>query len=515
MTTEPPAQIGRYRIERELGRGTMGVVYEARDTMLGRVVALKTFGAMSVMAPHEREAFEQRFMTEARIAATLDDPHVVQVYDVGRDFNSGLLYMALEFVRGETLAQALARGRMPWQDATLIILKVAKALHLAHGQHIVHRDIKPANIMLNPAGEPKIMDFGIAKGASAQITVAGQIFGTPAYMSPEQASGEEVDGRSDIFSLGAVLYELVTNIRPFEGPTMGATLTRIVSDEPRPPSALLKVPRDLDAIIARALRKQRDSRYDSVAHLANDLECLLAGKPLLHATQMGPLETVALNVARKPASPPPVSSRPPNEGRVADQSEILYVVEEPTKRTSIRLIAAVAIGAVVGIGAILLAQSRSSVDSSVPAAALSPSITPTTVSPQLSGPPAITPDTPPQTPPPQPTATLLSINPGDRARIGFEIRYPFASASLRVKVGPRVTIASRLNAMPIRNAGVTTGYDGRFSGELILDPGEHVVTVEVVSGDRSFSESIRIRTVPADARRVRATITDVLRLTFE
>src|SRR5436190_12244671 len=132
---------------------------------------------------------------------------------------------------------------MPWQEAAAIVGKVARALQAAHSHHIVHRDIKPANIMINTGGEPKIMDFGIAKASAAQLTIAGQVFGTPAYMSPEQASGEDVDGRSDIFSLGAVLYELVTNVRPFEGPTMATTLTKILRLEPRPASSLANVPR--------------------------------------------------------------------------------------------------------------------------------------------------------------------------------------------------------------------------------------------------------------------------------
>jgi serine/threonine-protein kinase len=521
MTTQPPSQIGRYRIERELGRGTMGVVYEARDTTLGRTVALKTFGAMAAIAPHEREAFEQRFMSEARIAATLEDPHVVAVYDVGRDFNSGLLYMALEFVRGETLAAALARGRMPWQDAALIIMKVARALHLAHAQHIVHRDIKPANIMLNPAGEPKIMDFGIAKGSSAQLTVAGQVFGTPAYMSPEQASGEEVDGRSDIFSLGAVLYELVTNLRPFEGPTMAATLTKIVSEEPRPASTFIKLPRDMDAIIARALRKQRDARYDSAAHLASDLECLLAGKPPLHATQVGPLETVALNIVKKASAPPPRSAA--RASRNDDDSEILYVVDEPPKRSSLRLIAAVATGVVFGIGVVLFIQSRS--ESSEPATpgsriASAPVSTPTPGRLPPESAPNLTPSTvpssgAPRAPLPTPTAPVLSVNANDVVRVPLELRYPFAAGGLRVKVDERVVLANPVNGMPIRNGGVTTGYDGRFGTDLALTPGDHAVTVELRSGDAAYLETIRIHVRFGDTRKIVATVNQVMTLTFE
>ncbi|MBX7187167.1 MAG: serine/threonine protein kinase [Vicinamibacteria bacterium] len=507
MSTPPPSQIGRYRIERELGRGTMGVVYQARDTTLGRTVALKTFGTMAAIAPHEREAFEQRFLSEARISATLDDQHVVAVYDVGRDFESGLLFMALEYVRGETLASALGRGPMPWREAVVITIKVARALQAAHSHHIVHRDIKPANIMISASGEPKIMDFGIAKASAAQLTVAGQVFGTPAYMSPEQASGEEVDGRSDIFSLGAVLYELVTNTRPFEGPTMAATLTKIVRDEPRPASGLVQVPRSLDAVIARALRKSRDARYDSAAHFATDLECVLDGKPPVHATQLGPLETVALSgsqVPRRPTTMPKIVHSTP-------RSDEVYVVADSSKHGPIRLAVAVALGVILGVGVVLVLQQRTRPEAPapVPESTARPVPTPTP------RPPA---PTPIQTPTPtvEPTAEPLSVEASGRAaRVSLDLRHPFASGTLRIKVDDRVVFANNISGMPKKVMGVVSGYDGRFGTDFVIPPGEHVIRIEVRSGPTELAESRKVKLRAGETRRLLALAGKNLTLSLE
>ena len=508
MTTEPPSQIGRYRIERELGRGTMGVVYQARDTTLGRTVALKTFGAMAAIAPHEREAFEQRFLSEARISATLDDQNVVAVYDVGRDFDSGLLFMALEYVRGETLASILARGAMPWEEAAQIIAKVARALQTAHSHHIVHRDIKPANIMLNGTGEPKIMDFGIAKASAAQLTVAGQIFGTPAYMSPEQASGEEVDGRSDIFSLGAVLYELVTNVRPFEGPTMAATLTKIIRDEPRPASSLAKVPRTLDAVIARALRKERNARYDSAAHFATDLECVLEGKPPLHATQLGPLDTIALNAVHAPKH----TVTQPRVANYGSSEMSTPTPEGASQKANLRLAGAVVLGVALGVGVVLFLQRPAPGTPEENPGAPTQTARP---EPSPARPPGPTP-LPTRSPTPEPTVPVLSVQGSGRAaRVTLDLKHSFASGTLRVKVDDRVVFANSISGMPTKVLGVIKGYDGRFGTDLVIPPGEHVIKVEVRSGAAEFIESRTVKLAAGETRRLLALVGKTLTLSLE
>jgi predicted Ser/Thr protein kinase len=518
MTTQPPSQIGRYRIERELGRGTMGVVYEAQDTTLGRIVALKTFGAMAVIAAHEREAFEQRFLSEARISATLDDENVVGVYDVGRDFQTGLLYMALEYVRGETLADALSRGPMPWQEAARIIAKVARALQAAHAHHIVHRDIKPANIMLTHAGEPKIMDFGIAKASASQLTVAGQVFGTPAYMSPEQASGEEVDGRSDIFSLGCVFYELITKTRPFEGNTMAATLTRILREEPRPASSIVKVPRSIDAIIARALRKGRESRYDSAAHFAGDLERAIAGETPTHATQLAPLDTLDLGKVARVSELP---KRPAQAPRivVSQPADEAVLVDESAKKRRLMLIGAAALTSMALAG---LFFTKSNAPTATAPVAIAPQASPS-ASAAAPATPSGVPTSAPSTPTPgaanpaTPAAAVLSVGGGEtgNARLTLDLRYPFASASLRIKLDDRVIFVNSVHGMPMRSGGVTTGYDGRYGTDLPVPAGSHVIQVEVRSGDNTYIESSPLRLNAGEKRRLVAVVDKTMTLRVE
>jgi serine/threonine-protein kinase len=286
MTEAGPKAIGRYKIRRELGRGMMGVVYEAEDTLLGRPVALKTIHLAFLPDQTEGEDFEKRFFTEARAAARLSHPGIVVVYDVGRARETGKLYMALEYLVGRTLEAALSGARpVPWREALRIAARVADALHHAHSHGIVHRDIKPGNIMLLESGQPKIMDFGIAKLPEGQLTTGGKFLGSPSYLSPERAAGEPVEGRSDIFSLGAVLYELLTGKRAFDGPGIPAILAKLASEDPPPPTqGVSGVPKEVDYVVARALAKDRNDRYTTAAMLAEDLDDILADRPPRHRT---------------------------------------------------------------------------------------------------------------------------------------------------------------------------------------------------------------------------------------
>ncbi len=237
MKDPVPKTLGRYEIRRELGRGMMGVVYEASDPALGRRLALKTIRLAFEVPPAERASFEQRFLGEARAAAALQHPGIVVVHDVGRDEATGTLFIALELLEGRTLAEATAAGKpMEWTRALQLGAQVARALHHAHAEGIVHRDVKPANIMVLASGHAKIMDFGIAKVPASQLTMAGEFFGTPSYMSPEQAGGLPVDPRSDLFSLGCILHQLLTGQRAFDGPTLPTILMRVLQEDPPPPS---------------------------------------------------------------------------------------------------------------------------------------------------------------------------------------------------------------------------------------------------------------------------------------
>jgi serine/threonine-protein kinase len=288
-------RIARYLVEQELGRGTMGVVFRAHDPELDRTVALKTVQLAFAATPEEAESFERRFLAEARAAARLAHPDIVVVHDVGRDPATHTLFIAFEHLPGRTLAELAKQGPLEWHEAVRIAAQVAKALHHAHGQGIVHRDVKPANVMLLDSGQPKVMDFGIAKLPAERLTGTGQFFGTPSYMSPEQASAEPLDGRSDLFSLAAVLYLLLTGRSAFEADSVPATLTRVLFQDPPPASSLVVgLPPLLDRVLAKALAKRPADRYPDASAFALDLEAVLAGRaPSAAAAPPGPATQVA------------------------------------------------------------------------------------------------------------------------------------------------------------------------------------------------------------------------------
>jgi len=214
-------RLGRYEIIAELGRGAMGTVYRARDPKIDRIVALKTITVAGVR-PADEEEYRQRFFREAQAAGKLSHSGLVTIFDVGEDEKSKTPFIVMEFIEGKTLEE-LGRGeRLPTETALGLIQQIAEALDYAHGRKIIHRDIKPANIIVTGEGRAKITDFGIAKLAMTQFTQPGQVLGTPAYMAPEQLSGGAVDGRSDLFSLGVILYWLLTGDKPFAGVTTTA-----------------------------------------------------------------------------------------------------------------------------------------------------------------------------------------------------------------------------------------------------------------------------------------------------
>ncbi len=261
--------VGRYEITGELGRGAMGVVYKALDPTIGRTVALKTMR----LDVHGLDAQEmvRRFQNEARAAGVLNHPNIVTIYDAGEQ--DGIFYIAMEFIEGTTLHELLTEKRVLATDEVLQLARqISRGLDYAHSNGIVHRDIKPANIMITPNGTVKIMDFGIAK-SGGQVTNTGQVLGTPNYMSPEQVKGKPLDGRSDLFSLGVILYEMLTGEKPFVGQNVTTIIYKIVNETPITPRDLdVTVHPGLSAIVTKALAKAPDDRYQSGADMVRDLE---------------------------------------------------------------------------------------------------------------------------------------------------------------------------------------------------------------------------------------------------
>src|SRR5436190_6481044 len=303
--------LGHYRVDSKLGEGGMGVVYRAFDTHLDRAVAIKVLRPDAVASPDRK----RRFMQEAKSASALNHPGIVHIYDIDTaNLPDGPTdFIAMEFVPGKTLDQYIGKSGLSLKDALKYGIQIADALARAHAAGIVHRDLKPANIIVGDDGRVKLLDFGLAKltevidgdpeGATATMaaqatpqTEEGAILGTVSYMSPEQAEGRKVDGRSDIFSFGSVLYEMVTGRRAFEGTNKISTLGAILHTEPKAASEISAgVPTELDKIIARCLRKDRERRAQGIADIKLALEEL---------TQESESEVGAATAVRPPARPP-------------------------------------------------------------------------------------------------------------------------------------------------------------------------------------------------------------------
>ncbi len=274
-TAESPAgprlgrQIGVYRLTAIIGEGGMGVVYKAHDSRLNRTVALKFLNPHLNLDP----AAKERFLLEARAAAALEHPNICTIHEIG-ETAEGQLFIAMAWYDGETLSEKVRHGPLPAQEAVDIALQMAQGLEHAHAAGIVHRDIKPANVMVTRDGVVKLLDFGVAKMTGVDLTQAPVVPGTPAYMSPEQVLGRGVDRRSDIWSLGAVLYEMFTGQPPFRG-DVAAVLHSITSRDPAPIArSRSDVPHELERIVSKTLARDPQNRYGNTQELVRDLKIL-------------------------------------------------------------------------------------------------------------------------------------------------------------------------------------------------------------------------------------------------
>jgi serine/threonine-protein kinase len=280
--TPLPARIGRFCITRELGRGTLGCVYLAHDPVIGRDVAIKTFNPGSSLL--ERQRYEQHFVNEARAAGRLSHPHIVTVYDVFSE--GGAVHIALEYLEGRELSQLLDGGHhFEPDDVASIAWRIADALDHAHQRKVIHRDIKPANIFMLEDNHPKLVDFGIARAPNRLLITAAEggnpqtimeacgLLGTPNYMSPEQALGKPVDARTDLYSLGAVIYEMLTGRKPFTAENAEKLVQQLASKAPPALHELdARIPLALSHIVMKAMSKSPDKRYQSAQQMALDLK---------------------------------------------------------------------------------------------------------------------------------------------------------------------------------------------------------------------------------------------------
>ncbi len=286
---ELPSRIGDYELMEEIGRGGMGVVYLARQVNLNRQLALKTI----LRGPFASQRDRDRFLAEAQAAARLDHPGIVPVYQVGKV--DGHMYFSMKYIKGPTLSVLLEKGPMAPRQTARLLAKVSRAIEFAHSRGVLHRDLKPSNILIDESGEPHVSDFGLAKRITDphSMTQSGAIVGTPAYMSPEQAAGhkQSVGPASDVYSLGAILYHMLTGVPPFQSRSPVETVMKVLEQDPIPPRQRNRdVDRDLEIIAVRALQKPTDLRYHSAGALADDLEAFLNHEPI--AARSGRLNQV-------------------------------------------------------------------------------------------------------------------------------------------------------------------------------------------------------------------------------
>ena len=330
MTDPTPTRLGRYEIVRSLGKGAMGFVFLARDPLIGRLVALKTFRVEPGADEAEVDYFRSRFIREAQSAGILSQhPGIVIIHDVVRG-EGGPTFIAMEYVEGTDLKAMLRAGRpLGFPFIVDLVRQIADALDYAHAHGVVHRDVKPANVIVTPEGRAKITDFGIARVEASNLTQEGQLLGTPNYMAPEQIQGAEVDHRADIFSLGVIVYELLTRQKPFQGENMTVVSHRIVYDDFTPPERYVEgLPPAVAVVLRRALAKDPAQRFNRASDLAADFAAALSGggDPALEQTQVVPAPPASESTADRsgqtsaaatepstpgPSSPPDTEAPPP------------------------------------------------------------------------------------------------------------------------------------------------------------------------------------------------------------
>jgi hypothetical protein len=512
--TEPTAQdpippvVGRYEILRELGRGSMGVVYEAHDPALSRNVALKTI--QPILDPRDKEAFEQRFFAEARIAARLSHPGIVVVHDVGRDPDTGILYIALEHLTGRTLAEMTEGGHpLEWREALRLGAEIARALHHAHEQGVVHRDMKPANIMVVASGQAKIMDFGIARADTARfkLTSPGEFLGTPLYMAPEQALSGTVDRRTDVFSLGGIVYTLLTGQPAFAATSLPQIVARLVKEDAAPPSSLVPgLPPRLDQVLARAMAKEPDDRYPHARAFAEDLEDVLEGRIPRHLTGTAPPEVELVLAEEDPleqelhalvpdAAPPPAVGPPMAHPTGRMTGRVSRSVLPPGGR-HVGLWTGVIIAG-LGAWAYMGLRGRAIVPAPVVAPAYAPSAAAPSAPTATSAP--ILPSRSPSPPtsrasalasPPAAVPTKPKRPPTEPGHLHIDFDHPLEVGTLRVWVDDELVVDQKLTSRVRTEALVFKVRRGNVMELMDVSPGNHEVRVQVKWEDNEKTERI-------------------------
>jgi len=513
-------RFGRYEILGELGRGAMGVVYKARDPKINRVVAVKTV-SLAGQAPEDEREYRERFVREAEAAGRLSHPGIVTIYDVGEEPETRAPYIVMEYVNGPSLEKLLSGNNqiLPVETALQLTLELAEALDCAHGQGVIHRDLKPSNILMTEDGRAKIADFGIAKLNLANVTLSGRTLGTPAYMSPEQLSGEAVDGRSDLFSLGVILYTVLTGYRPFQGNSALTVSFKVVNRDPIPASILdTELPPGVDYITSRAMAKDPAQRYQRGMEIVLDIQELREGREPWSKTKQ-PVSVAAVDSAQttnariraraagmqglgakgSPRSGPLYLSNPMLE-------KALSVLRKNSYATAAVLLAGLAaLG--MGIGRSLRAgKARISSESSPPMVAIKPAARSTATG---EGVPNLATETTPAAAKPrkasatapvsnrkkntQAAATVKSVPApilaAEPATLEIEVSHKFAEAHLSIWVDSHLTYTHVLEGAEKQRLVVFHHVQGHEFHAVQIPAGNHRLRVQVTSAANSYDQS--------------------------
>ena len=517
MGSRPDKRFGRYEVVAEIGRGAMGAVYKALDPQINRFVAIKAISAIS-QSPEEEREYRERFFHEAQAAGCLLHPGIVAIFDVGEEGETRTPYIVMEYVSGQSLSGLLSgdNSRLPLELALRLTEEIALALDCAHAQGVVHRDIKPANVLLSEEGHAKIADFGIAKINLANVTLPGHTLGTPAYMSPEQVDGLAVDGRSDLFSLGVILYNMVTGHRPFQGTSAVTVCYKVANASPLPATSFdLDLPAELDPVITRALAKTPGQRFQRGAdfaravrelreRLTQDSSTVPADVQTARTAPAASAAKASLRVRRKASERALAVSYVTAAAAVLVLGAWIFMFGIPFHRTQ-------KVSAALNI--IATARPAQQPASLTPASAAPPSVLDDTVTAKDRTTPKPAPPAPKSqlgslsklksTAKPQPALVAVSTSATpvpstpvlENARLKIEVQHHFAEGKLTLWVDEKLVYSTDLHGEAKTRLAIFHGVQGAGSAEVDVPAGAHTLRVNGKSTATDFDES---KTISAD-----------------
>ncbi len=507
MQTGKASILGRYELVTELGRGAMGIVYKAYDPKINRLVAIKTISLVAADST-EGQACRARFFCEAEAAGRLSHPRIVAIFDIGENPDTLSPYIVMEYVAGRSLEEILSteNARLPLHTTLQLIQEVAEALDYAHLQGVVHRDVKPSNIIVGEDGHAKIADFGIAQLDVSDSGRPGRTWGTPAYMSPEQFTGESVDGRSDLFSLGVILYRMLTGHRPFQGNSVLTVALRVRKHEPVPAGVFNReLSPELDCVVARAIAKNPAERYQTGMEMVFDLQRLRDGidsenqgdvvlpKPDIQANRVPESDDVSYNYLLRTTNAFLSGSR--NRVQAAKTAAPVRL-DQPWQQLGVAFLTLGGLAlAFVGLWWAIPVNSASG----VPELAFHPvptvSMATVVALEQTMADSASAPSIELSAKNPHGRVDARDIHPDaseDRShscQLGIAVEHHFVTADLSVWIDDRQIYRHSLRGAIKKRVVVFKGVEGYLSDVVQLTPGDHRIRVRVLSADGSYDES--------------------------